>query len=188
MCISCFQRRLSVKPLIRRLGEALAVGEQAFKRHGARDGSVVEEEVDAAARGKIAHVRASGVNLAAFDILEAGGGNAALGLGLRRREDGELDAVGGEDFEGLDVDGGFSQPHAFGIAIEAELEVANSPYHLSLLVAAIGQRHDHVVVDLRDGGTVSGKRSAGFRGRLREWLDRYRQHGRPSRTEGWGRR
>jgi hypothetical protein len=37
------------------------------------------------------------------------------------------------------------------------LEVADSPHDLGVLVAAVGQRHDHVVVNLGDGGAVSGK-------------------------------
>ena len=64
-----------------------------------------------------------------------------------------------QDFEGLDIDGCFGKPHAFGLAPEAMLEIANAPDHLGLLIAPVGQRHDHVVVGLRDGGAVPAKRS-----------------------------
>ncbi len=85
------------------------------------------------------------------------GGDTALGLRLGGRQHGELDTVGSQHFEGLDIDSGFGQPHAFGVAIEAVLEVSQTPDHLGLLVSAIGQRHDHVVVNLGDGGAVSGE-------------------------------
>ena len=60
------------------VGEAFAIGEQPFEGDGAGDGAVVEEEVDAAARRQIADVGARGIDLAAFDVFELGGGDAAL--------------------------------------------------------------------------------------------------------------
>ena len=131
-------------------GKTFAVGKQAFESDGAGDGAIVEKQIDAATRRKIADVGTRGIDLAALHVLELDGADAPLLLGLRGGEDGELDSVGGEHFKGLDVDGGLGQPHAFGRAIEAVFEVADAPDHLSLLVAAIGQRHDHVVVDLRN--------------------------------------
>jgi len=111
-------RRFSANPLARRLAKRSPL-EQSFEGDGAGDGSVVKKEVNAAARRKIADVGARGVDLAAFDILELSGSDSAFVTCLRGCQDGELDSVGGEHFEGLDVDGGLGQPHAFGRAVEA---------------------------------------------------------------------
>ena len=139
------------------VGETLTIRQQPFERDCPRNGAVVEEQVDAAAGGKIAHVGTRWVDLAAFDVLEFDSSDAPLCLGLRGRKNGEFDSVRGQDLESFDVYGGFGQPHALGIPIKATLKVAQPPDHLRLLVAAIRQRHDHVVVDLSDGGTVSGE-------------------------------
>ena len=53
------------------------------------------------------------------------------------------------------VDGGLGQPHAFGPAAEAVLEVGDAPADLGERVALAGERHDDVVVDLRHGGAVA---------------------------------
>ncbi len=74
---------------------------------------------------------------------------------LRGCEDGELDALLRHEVEHAAVDGGFGEPHAFGSATEAVLEVGDAPADLGDGVAAAGERHDDVVVDLGDGGAVS---------------------------------
>ena len=137
------------------VGKRLAIAQQPFEGHRARDGAVVEKQVDAAPRRQIANVGTRRVDLAAFHILELRGSDAPLVLGLRWRQHGELDVVLGQHFQRLHIDRGFRQPHAFGLAAEAVLEIANAPHHLRLLVAPVGQRHDHVVVHLRDGVAVS---------------------------------
>ncbi len=70
---------------------------------------------------------------------------------LVRREDGEADAVLGEDAQGAAVDRGLRQPHAVRPAPEAVHEVGDAPAHLRLLVALAGQRHDAVAERLGDG-------------------------------------
>ena len=60
------------------VGETFAIGEQAFEGDGAGDGSVVEKQVDAAARRQIADVGTGGVDLAALDVLELDGANARV--------------------------------------------------------------------------------------------------------------
>ncbi len=67
------------------------------------------------------------------------------------REDGVEDAFAGEEVEDAAVDGGLGEPHAFGAAVEAVLEVGDAPADLGECVAAAGERHDDVVVDLGDG-------------------------------------
>ena len=61
------------------------------------------------------------------DFADAG----ALGGG----EDGELDALLGEEVEDVAVDGGLGEPHAFGLAAEAVLEVGDAPADLGEGVA-----------------------------------------------------
>ena len=61
----------------------------------------------------------------------------------------------GHEVEDAAVDGGLGEPHAFGLAAEAGLEVGDAPADLGEGVAAAGERHDDVVVDLRHGGAVS---------------------------------
>ena len=72
-----------------------------------------------------------------------------------RREDGELDALLGQEVEDGAGDGGFGEPHAFGLAAEAVLEVGDAPADLGAGVALVGERHDDVVVDLRERGAVA---------------------------------
>ena len=70
-------------------------------------------------------------------------------------EDSELDALGGHQVEHAAVDGGFGEPHAFGTAAEAVFEVGDAPADLGDGVAAAGERHDDVVVDLGERGAVA---------------------------------
>ena len=55
------------------------------------------------------------------------------------------------------VDGGLGEPHAFGLAAEAVLEVGDAPADLGEGVAGAGERHDDVVVDLGEGGAVAAE-------------------------------
>ena len=71
-------------------------------------------------------------------------------------EDGELDALLGEEIEDGAGDGGLGEPHAFGLAAEAVLEVGDAPADLGAGVALGCERHDDVVVDLGEGGAVVG--------------------------------
>ena len=82
-------------------------------------------------------------------------GDAADFGALDGREDGELDALGGEQVEHAAVDGGLGEPDAFGFAAEAMFEVGDAPADLGEGVAAAGERHDDVVVDLGEGGAVA---------------------------------
>ena len=61
----------------------------------------------------------------------------------------------GHEVEDAAVDGGLGEPHAFGFAVEAGFEVGDAPADLGEGVAAAGERHDDVVVDLGHGGAVS---------------------------------
>ena len=80
--------------------------------------------------------------------------DVANGAGLGRGQDGELDALLGEHVQGLVVDGGLGQPHPLRLATEPMLEVPDAPDGLGLLVAPVGERHDEMIVRLRDRGAV----------------------------------
>src|SRR5258708_19882677 len=62
-------------------------------------------------------------------------------------EDGELDALLGHEVEDAAVDGGFGEPHAFGFAAVAELEVGDAPADLGEGVALVCEGHGGGVVD-----------------------------------------
>jgi hypothetical protein len=162
------------KPIEQAAAEVFAAVEQAFKGDGAGGGAVVEEDGDAAAFVEIDAVGMGGSTVAlgvgshvGFVGRDEGrvgrsgwwpgscSGDAADAGALVGREDGELDALGGEEVEDAAVDGGLGEPHAFGFAAEAVLEVGDAPADLGEGVAAAGERHDDVVVDLRDGGAVA---------------------------------
>ncbi len=68
----------------------------------------------------------------------------------------------GQDFQRLQIDGGLRKPHALRIAPKTVLEIANAPADLRDPIARVGQRQDHMVVTLCDGGAVSGKTFAAF--------------------------
>ncbi len=63
----------------------------------------------------------------------------------------------GEEVEGLAVDGGFAEPHAFGAAAEAVFEVGDAPADLGLGVASAGEGKDDVVVGLGESGAVTAE-------------------------------
>ena len=72
---------------------------------------------------------------------------ARRGLGhLMRREDRELDAIGGQYVECLAIDCRLGQPKAGGIPSEAPLEVRDAPPNFGFLVAPARKRQDDVVI------------------------------------------
>ena len=65
--------------------------------------------------------------------------------------DGEAQSKFSHDVEDLEIHSRLGKPHSFGPTAKAMFKVANSPNDLSVFVAAIGKRQDHVIVGLRDG-------------------------------------
>src|SRR6185312_2310927 len=72
-------------------------------------------------------------------------------------EDDEADAFVGKQFQRDGIDGGFREPHAFGHALKAVLEVGDAPANLGEAVAGGGQRQDDVVVHLGHGRAVTAE-------------------------------
>ena len=63
----------------------------------------------------------------------------------------------GQSLQRGGIGGCFRKPHSFGRPTEAKLKIANAPEHLRVFVALVRQRKDDVVIDLGDGGPVTGE-------------------------------
>ena len=136
------------------VGEPVAVVEETLESNRLGRRSVVEEHDDRAITAElhdIGHGRIDPATGHVRPVLFADRPHVRRLMGL---EDREGDPLVGHEAESFEVHGGLGQPHAFGLASEASLEVGYAPPHLGFLVAAVGQGHDHVVVDLSDGGPV----------------------------------
>ena len=136
-------------------GEVFAAVEEAFEGDGAGVGAVVEEDGDAAAFVELDEVGVGGVDGGVggfgpgrFDrtAASAASGRAADGarlMGMRRTRAHwtgarmvNLMPSCGHEVEDAAVDGGLGEPHAFGLAVEAGLEVGDAPADLGEGVAA----------------------------------------------------
>ena len=148
------------------LAEVFAAVEKAFEGDGARARAVVEEDGDGAAfveadevgvgrvDGGVGSFGPGGWGIRSCGTRSCGGENADSSA-LGRSEDREFDSLLGHEIEDAAVDGGFGEPHAFGFSAEAGFEVGDAPANLSDGVAAAGEGHDDVVVNLSHGGAVS---------------------------------
>ena len=139
------------------IGEVLALVKQPLEGDAARDRTVVEEERERASRGKCHAVRHRRIDLRTADVGPHLLADRSHSLRLVRREHGEENFVLGEEVERVEIDRRFGKPHPFRLPAEAVLEVANPPENLRLLVAPVGERHEHVVVRLRHRGSVAGE-------------------------------
>ena len=79
---------------------------------------------------------------------------AAVRLGLRRREHHELDAFLDEALHGLHVDCRLGEPDPFAFAFITRPEELPGPADLRELVPPGRERHNHVIVHLRHGVAV----------------------------------
>ncbi len=149
-CTSCALGSLVSKPRGQPPGESFAVIEQAFKGDRAGERAVVEEDGDASAFVQLDQVGAVGCRPRRWESRSSErvgaiqSGQSGLQGGLRAlanagalvgRKDGEEDAVLGQQVQGLAIDSGFRQPHAFRLAAEAMLEVGDAPADLGDAVA-----------------------------------------------------
>src|SRR5579884_667429 len=144
------------------LAESFAVRQQTFERDRARDRAIVEEKIDGAPRGQTHDIRPCRINARAFHIAVTSASDPPHLACLMRSQDRVFDPQFGKDVESLNIRGSLRQPHAFGVAAEAMLKIANAPYDLRALVAAVRQRQDYVVVGLRNRRTVTRKRLLAF--------------------------
>ena len=81
----------------------------------------------------------------------------AKALRLPRRENRKNDSIFGKHFERLRIDCRLREPHSLGLPSKAAFEILDSPLNLRHLVATVRQRKNHVVVTLREGGSMAGK-------------------------------
>src|SRR5580692_10051180 len=141
--------------------KVFAAVEEAFESDSAGAGAIVKEDGDGASLVEVDQVRMGGVDVGVWSVgpgIRGGcsgcdGDSETSHTGaLDGGEDGELDAFLRHEVEHSAIDGGFGEPHAFGLMAEAGFEVGDAPADLSEGVATAGEGHDHVVVDLGDCG------------------------------------
>ena len=157
--------------------EVLGALQQPLERDRAGDGSVVEEHRQAEPARPAPEIGPARIDPVA-DVLPGVGPERPYALGLMGRQDRELHAGLGEHLERLAVHRRLGQPEPLGLAPEAPAEILDPPAHLRDLVAARGQRHDHVVEDLAARVAVAAGRDARAVG-----LDDLRVHVRPVALE-----
>src|SRR5437763_5818113 len=128
-------------------GQVFSVEQQSFKCDRGGEGAVIEQQANRAAGGQIANVRSSGVDA----ILQVDPLKILFDTqlpGLRRSQHRELDALGAEDFQSFQIDGGFRKPHASRGALKAALKIFYAPPDLSALIAPVGQWQEAVLLCL----------------------------------------
>ncbi len=141
------------------IGKVFSRVQQAFESDGARGWPIVEEDGHGGAGFETNQIRVSRVH-ARVGCVDPWCRCAVVAQGadppaLMRRQHGEPDAMLGEEVEGLGIRGGFGQPHALRRDPVVKLVIGYAPANLRDLVAAVGQGHDGVVVDLRHRRAVS---------------------------------
>ena len=136
--------------------DVLGAVEKALERDRPRDGAVVEEDRQREPARAAPEIGATRIDPAGR--LPCLGAERPHAQGLVRRQDRELHAGLGEHLERLAVDRRLRQPEALRLAPQPRAEVLDPPAHLRDLVAAGGERHDHVVVDLRQRVAVAAAR------------------------------
>ena len=116
-------------------------GGVAVERHVIAEGRVIEEDAQRAPAAKIETLRLTRINLHG---------------GLPRRQDGEGEALLGQQLQRLLVGCRLGQPQAFrGVAV-APVEVAHAPGDLQALLPRCGEWQDGVMVGLGEGIAVAG--------------------------------
>ena len=139
-------------------GELFSVGQEFFKGDAPRDGAVVEKQVYGQTRGQGKAVSAGRIDLFAAHVQPVAAVNLSDLMGLAWSQDREADPLLGDDFEGLQVDGGLGEPQPFRMPAEAADEIPDPPDDLSLLVPPVGQGKDHMIVGLGQGRAVAGEK------------------------------
>src|ERR1019366_3751620 len=137
--------------------KSFAVVQQSLEGNALRDGPIVEEQIDPLFRWQFRKISSSRVNAGSAYVFELGAVFWPYALGLPWRKNRELNSILGQDLESFGIHGGFRQPHSFGAPSEPAFKIPHSPLDLSHFVPAIGERKDHVVVTLRQSGSMTGK-------------------------------
>ena len=122
--------------------------QQSFKCDRSRNWRVIKEHHNAFAGAQADEIGASRIDAATIHIAPAPFANFSHAAGLKGRKNGELDSQLGEHIEGFRISRRFREPHSFWFSAKAELEIAYAPEHLRVLVRAISERKDHMVVHL----------------------------------------
>ena len=146
------------------ISQVLAVTQQAIEGHAAGNGAVVEEDAQGAAgwqTHQVGHARIDGTTAQVAPGASTSG-QRTDSPGLVRGQNGEVQALFGQGFESVQIDGGFGEPHALRETAETALEIADAPDDLGGAIAAVGQGQNHVVVDLGQSRAMAGKTKPAF--------------------------
>ena len=162
-----------------------AVAQRPLEGDRAGQPTVVEEQHDLLPARQAAQVGPRGVHVS-VQVAPRVAAQGTHGLGLVGRQDRVAEPRRGEVFERGGIDRGLGEPHAFGGPAEARAEVLDAPTDLRHAVPRARQRHDDVVVDLRqrvaeaNDAPDCADRPDGSPRRLRAWRS-------PSTRAGSGR-
>src|SRR5882762_3515634 len=147
-------------------GELFTAIEQSFEGDRAGNGAVIEEERDFAPGRQPKQVGAGWVNAISANVLPRPRAQSANPARLPWSEDREAYSEFRQQIKSFEIHCRLGKPHALGCAAEAVLEVPQTPDDLGPSVAAVRQRHDEVVIGLRQRRAVAGKRLHAIRVRL----------------------
>ena len=139
-----------------------ATFQKVRERHFPGNGPVVKKQMDFLPRGQRTDVSHLRVHSGVFDGRPFFFTDLAHPGGLVRGEDRKTDTVFGEDLQRPGIDRGFGEPHPLGLAAETVLKIPDPPEDLRALIARVGQRHDHMIVHLRDRRAVAGEPGLAF--------------------------
>src|SRR5215469_7554340 len=136
-------------------GEDVAVIQEAFKRHGPRNWSVVKENGDRILRRKPDSIGPAGIDARSGYVFPRAAAVSADALCLAWGQNREPNFLGRQHFKRSRVDRCFRQPHAFRATSKSRHEIGYAPDHLGFFVAWMSQRKNHVVIHLCNRRTVA---------------------------------
>ena len=138
-------------------GKIFAAFKRIRKSNPLRDGPVIKKQSDFFSGRQITQIRALRVHFCAGGVRPVFLPYFTHARTLPRGQNNVFHAVRGQYFQRGRVAGGFGQPHGFRLAPETRLKIGQPPFDLGFFVAGIGQRHNHMVVHLRNGRAVPAK-------------------------------
>ncbi len=156
--------------LLDALGQIAGVGEQMFEADPAGQLPVVEKNIHVALGNGIslfiageAAIGLPGIDIAVFHIPPVAAGQRSYAPRLIGRKKDILDGwIFREQIECRLIEGGFRQPDGFGLPVEAMAEIGDAPLDLRVLIALVRQRHDDVIVALRNRRAVAVEHGHAF--------------------------
>lgn len=151
-----------VKGILDPLAKDVRVAQEMFKPDSARKPRIVEENVQVAVANFIAlgidrenPIRARRIDVRVFAWFPVTASERSEAFGLGRRKNRKQNPFADQIDDNIHVDGGFGKPHRLRLSPEMRFEIADSPADLRYPVLFRSERHNDVVIHLRDGVSVS---------------------------------